>query len=398
MARKSTKTQQVDTSVVKALDPRDPDTKYMGDEPLFVTQPSTETRKISLIKGFNWYSRFYGRKDAKELICQFLDLTNKIEKAKMFRKVDEKEITITTAWLARMSLRGLVLTEEESTRITTEIEKLINPLTVKEVRVSTTGGVKQEKKEVNKLNVQEIMRERASEAAGDLEGVFDDYIKAGAKASHSFRPIDYVAKRNVLPQHISIIVDVWKKKQTEFDEVMKGKDAQLVQAYGHFTRTQIKNIYKFIEQVLTDLNGYVNVKKAAKAPRKRKAVPVEKQVAKMKFLKEFKDTATKLDLVSLHPVKLHGASECYLYDTAKRKLIYMVADEYSKTFSVKGTTLLGFDNSKSQTKTLRKPAEQLAQILKLGKPAGRKYFSEIRAVATTPNGRTNDDMIILKAW
>jgi hypothetical protein len=76
----------------------------------------------------------------------------------------------------------------------------------------------------------------------------------------------------------------------------------------------------------------------------------------------------------------------------------MVADEYSKTFSVKGTTLLGFDNIKSQTKTLRKPAEQIAQILKLGKPAGRKYFSDIRAVATTPNGRTNENMIILKAW
>lgn len=398
MPRKSSKQQVVDTSVVRALDPKDPDTKYMGDEPLFTTQPNEDTRKIALVKSFNWYSRFYGRKDAKELICQYLDLIGKIEKAKLFRKIDDRDITITNAWLARMSLRGLVLTDSENALINTEIDKLINPLTVKAVKVSVIGGAKKEKPEVNKPNVQEIMRERASEAAGDLEGVFDDYIKAGAKASHSFRPIDYVAKRNVLPQHISIVVDAWKKKQNEFDEVLKGKDAQLVQAYGHFTRTQIKNIYKFIEQVLADLNGYVNVKKAAKAPRKRKAVPVEKQVAKMKFLKEFKDTATKLDLVSLHPVKLHGASECYLYDTAKRKLIYIVADEYSKTFSVKGTTLLGFDNIKSQTKTLRKPAEQIAQIMKLGKPAGRKYFSEIRAVATTPNGRTNENMIILKAW
>lgn len=399
MPRKATKN-LVDTSVVRALDPKDPDTKYMGNEPVFAIQPDNLSRKVSLVQSFNWYSRFYGRKDAKELLCQYLDLTNNIEKAKLIKKVDEREFNITVCWLARMSLRGLVLTEEEQTTIKNEIERLIKQVDVKNTKVSKTGGSKpeQKEKESNRPNVQEVMRERASEAAGDLEGMLDDYVKAGVKASHTFRPIDYVAKRNVLPQHIPLIVNVWKKKQTEFEEVLKGTDAQLVQAYNHYTKTQIKNFIKFIEQVLSDLNSYISVKKAAKAPRKRKPVPVEKQVAKFKFMKEFKDTASKLELTSLHPVKLHGSSECYLYDTAKRKLIYLVADEYSKTFSIKGNAVLGFDNSKSQTKTLRKPKEQLNEILKLGKPAGRKFFSEIRAVATTPNGRSNENIIILKAW
>jgi hypothetical protein len=106
----------------------------------------------------------------------------------------------------------------------------------------------------------------------------------------------------------------------------------------------------------------------------------------------------KLDLVSLHPVKLHGASECYLYDSAKRKLIYLCADEYSKSFTVKGTAILGFDSGKSQVKTIRKPGEQLKEFLKLGKPSGRKFFADIKAVATSFNGRTNENMLILKAW
>lgn len=399
MPRKAVKN-LVDTSVVRALDPKDPDTKYMGTEPVFMTQPDNGSRRVNLVQSFNWYTRFYGRKDAKELLCQYLDLTNKTEKAKLVKKVDEREFNITVCWLARMSLRGLILNEEEQTKLTNEIERLIKQVDVKNTKVSKTGGAKpeQKEKESNRPNVQELMRERASEAAGDLEGMLDDYVKAGAKASHTFRPIDYVAKHNVLPQHIPIIVSVWKKKLSEFEEVVKGQDAQLVQAYNHYTKTQIKNFIKFIEQVLSDLNSYINVKKASKAPRKRKPVPVEKQVAKFKFLKEFKDAASKLELISLHPVKLHGASECYLYDTAKRKLIYLVADEYSKTFSIKGNAVLGFDNSKSQTKTLRKPKEQLNEILKLGKPAGRKFFSEIRAVATTPNGRSNENIIILKAW
>jgi hypothetical protein len=114
-------------------------------------------------------------------------------------------------------------------------------------------------------------------------------------------------------------------------------------------------------------------------------------------MKVFEDTAAKLKLESISPTKLHGATEAWIYDSGKRKLHHYIADEYSKTFTVKGNTLLGFDNAKSEIKTLRKPAEQLKEIMG-SKPAARKFFSDIKAVSTTPNGRFNDDMIILKAW
>jgi hypothetical protein len=78
-------------------------------------------------------------------------------------------------------------------------------------------------------------------------------------------------------------------------------------------------------------------------------------------------------------------------------LHHYIADEYSKSFTVKGSTLLGFDTGKSEVKTLRKPAEQLKEIMG-SKPAARKYFTEIKAVATTPNGRFNEAMILLKAF
>jgi hypothetical protein len=124
---------------------------------------------------------------------------------------------------------------------------------------------------------------------------------------------------------------------------------------------------------------------------------VEKQVAKMKFMKAFKDPAMKLDLISVSPVKLHGCSEAYLYDTQLRKLTYLVADDYSKTLTVRGTTILGFDSVKSQTKTLRKPAEQLKEVMG-SKPAGRKFFESIKSVGITPKGRSNERTIIVKAW
>ena len=75
-----------------------------------------------------------------------------------------------------------------------------------------------------------------------------------------------------------------------------------------------------------------------------------------------------------------------------------MADEYSKTLTIKGTTILGIDAAKSQTKTIRKPAEFLKEFMKVGKPAGRKLFEDVRSVAVAPNGRGNENMLILRAW
>lgn len=386
------KPKQTEDHFIRALNPRDGDTQYMGSEPFFPDQPRPDYRNVALARSFAWYNRFYGKKDAKELLAQYLDFNKRTEQAKQIRKVPESEFLMTLCWLARMNMRGLELTEHESTTLENEINRVIQCLAKPSV-----AEAEKDEPVVTRPNIQEVLREKAREAAGELEGLFDEFITSGAPTRHSLRPMDEVAKKNVVPQHINLLVEVWKKKQTEFEQVLSATDTQVIQGYSHLTKTQIKNIIKFIEQVLTDLNSYVSVKKASKAPRQRKAVPVEKIVAKLKYIKTFKDDANKLDLVSIHPTKLHGASEAWVYDTAKRKLHHYVADEYSKTFTVKGSTLLGFDTSKSEIKTLRKPAEQIKEIMG-SKPAARKYFNEIKAVAATPNGRFNDQMIILKAF
>ena len=383
-----------DHSQVKALNPRDPDTKYMGEEPLFVIQPNIEQRKVAMASSFNWYNRFYGKKDAKEILSQFLDFTNRQSEAKTVRKVPDNEINNTYCWLARMKLRGFELTENENKNFENEIARLIRAVNTPETKVSQTSIVKAEVEAPTRPNIQDILREKAQDAAGELEGSFDEFITTGKVTS---KTMDVVAKFNVMPQHISVITEVWKRKQTEFADLQEGKDKDLNDAYRHLGKVQVRNIVKFIEQVLADLNSYISVKKASKAPRKRKEVPVEKLVSKLKYLKTFKDTASKLDLISISPVKLHGASEAWIYDTAKRKLHHFVADDYSKTFTVKGNTLLGFDTNQSETKTLRKPNEQIKEIMG-SKPAARKFFKDIKAVSTTPNGRFNEHMIILKAF
>ena len=389
------KPKQTEDNFIKALNPRDVDQKYMGDEPFFPLQPDPESRISALARAFTWYHRFYNKKDGRELLAQYCEFNKRTEESKQLRKVHESEFLLTLCWLARMTMRGLELTEHENATLQNEISRLVKCLSgTAEAKTSMTSIAKEEVVTTNRPNIQEILREKASEAAGELEGVFDEFITEGKTKT---KTMEVVSKFNVMPQHIGLITEVWKKKQIEFANLQLGSDKQLVDGYSYLSKIQIRNVVKFIDQVLTDLNAYISVKKASKAPRARKLVPVEKQVAKLKYLKAFKDAATKLDLVSIHPTKLHGASEAWVYDTAKRKLHHYIADEYSKTFTVKGSTLLGFDSAKSEVKTLRKPAEQLKEVTG-SKPAARKYFTEIKAVSTTPNGRFNEAMLILKAW
>jgi len=379
-----------DDHFVKALNPRDADTKYMGEEPFFPIQPDPEARFSTLARSFTWYSRFYSKKDAKELLCQYLDYNKRTDEAKLVRKVHESEFIITLCWVARMTMRGLELTEHEELTLQNEITRLVKSLSETEVKTSQTSIVETA---TTRPNIQEVLREKANAAAGDMEGMIDDFVTTG-KASE--KTVDIVARYNVMPQHIHIIVDIWKRKQDEFQRLSDG-DESLKEGYAFLGKIQIRNILKFIEGVLGDLNSYISIKKASKAPRKRKAVPVEKIVAKLKYLKLFKDVAAKIDLVSVHPTKLHGASEAWVYDTGKRKLHHYIADEYSKVFSVKGNTLLGFDANTSEMKTLRKPGEQIKEVMG-SKPVARKYFKDIKAVGAVPNGRFNENMIILKAF
>ena len=59
---------------------------------------------------------------------------------------------------------------------------------------------------------------------------------------------------------------------------------------------------------------------------------------------------------------------------------------------------IGFDPNKSVQKTLRKPAEQIKELMNGGKPNNRKQFASIKSTEIKYNGRGNEHVVILKAW
>jgi hypothetical protein len=370
---------------VKSLNPRSPDTKYVGNEPEWHVQPvSNRTSRLS--HAFGWYNYFYGKKDAKDFIAYYLDAHNRSKEAKKIRALPDSQIHLTTGWLCRMSTMGLELSEHEQAKLDTFIQGAIDkesgkPVAIAEVKVAGPS-------------IQDRLREKASEASGELEGLFDDFIAAGSKMSAQFQPITIIRGHNVAPQLIHQIQQIWKRHLTELEAAVAGKDAQLVEGYGYLTKVQLKQLVKFAEQVITDCNNYVQIKKVERKPRAKKAVSPEKVTAKFKYLKTFPD----LKLVSEPAVKLVDATEAWLYDTVKRKLIHVVGDTHRGNFTVKSSAVVGFDTGTSSQKTLRNPAATIKALMSAGKPATRKIFKELTTTGTQWNGRGNDNLIILKVW
>ena len=375
---------------IKRLNPKGAEFKYVGPEPEWRTQPTSEDRLSRLGKAFAWYNYHYGKKDAKEMLCHYLEHNGRKVDAKLMRGIPDSQIRLTPAWACRMALIGLELTEHEQCIVDEQISAMLKAKQeIKKAQTDVDADAA-----VAKLTIQDHLREKISECCGELEGMFDDFVVAGAKMSADFSPIKLMRGMNISPNMVSTVSAVWELRLAEFTEVLEGTDADLVEGYSHLTKLQLRNCVKFCETVINDCNSYVQLKKVERKPRAKKAVSPEKLSRKFKFLREFDELKLKSEPV----IKLVNASEAWLYDTAKRKLIHVMSDSHIGTFTIKGSAIVGFDSLTTVQKTLRKPAEQLKAVTGGGKPAARKAFGEIKATETKFNGRGNDNLIILWAW
>ena len=244
-----------------------------------------------------------------------------------------------------------------------------------------------------KKTIQDYMRDKAISISGELEGMVDELSVNEFKNPEKYSVIEQLRINEAPAQMIDIIRKPFEDVLAEMQEVQAGECEQLKEAYNHLGKIQVRNFIKFLEQAVADCNNYVQLKKATRKPRAIKKKTPAQLVKTFKFCKEFPE----LKLTSESPTKLVEASEAWLYNTKTRKLIHVVADEYAKTFTIKGSSIVGIDTAKTVMKTLRKPAEQLKLITGVGKPAARKNFNDIKAMDIKFNGRGNEHIIILKA-
>jgi len=243
------------------------------------------------------------------------------------------------------------------------------------------------------ISIQERVRDTAYAMTTEIEDAIESFqLNPTDFDPKAFKVLNLLKAKGAKAAHARFIRDLYAHDLAELEELLgDAPDEQLREGHKHLTRRQVKSIHAFYQEIASACEMLAQEAKVNRAPRKTKAVPKEKLIAKLKFMK----TNEPLKLVSVNPVDVIGAQELWVYNTKTRKIGKYIASEFN-VLGVKGTTIVNFDEFKSIQKTLRKPEEKLKEFKAAGKIALRKFLDEINATDTKMNGRINEDTILLK--
>lgn len=378
----------------KTRDPLFADEKYTGAEPVWDTERALKMPQAEfdhfLRKSFFYYNYFYVQKDLKKHAVKWMQ-DNKYSKADVsaFIRSPDRAVTMTAYSLLMSSLQGMPFREKELAYWKQQIAAAITSADSEPAETVTGAKAAVPVAAVRIPTIQDRLNEKTSEHLAHFEGLYDEVIVGGTVDPKAY---DYLVSNAIPQSQIKKFEDLFIRRKTELGEAVGKLDEQIVEAYRHYKAADFKRHHAFIQSILDALEQYRGVKKATKKARVKRAPNKEKLVSKLKYLKEEKT----LKLVSINPVDIIGAQELWAYNTKTRKLYKYVADSLHGPLGIKGTSLTGFDETKSVGKTLRKPEEKLKEFAKASKVQLRKFLEEIKATETTGNGRLNSDTVLLR--
>ncbi len=349
------------------------------DEPVL----DQENYNVSLTGALVWYRDNVDEKKIRKYAIEYFAKLGKKKEVLAINKATDFDVR-QLGVLCRLVSNGNLLSDEHMNTI----ENMVNHIIRKE---KLPQKIKEDKTVVVPVatpSIQDRMDEKAHDLAGEIEGAIDEFITT---KTTKFSTKSYLAANQVAAPIAKRIGELFAGRIPEIKEAIAGDDEQVVEGYSNFNKRELKKFLAFLEEIVSDCQQQVQTAKANRAPRKRKAVSPTKVVAKMKFMKEFAD----LKLKSCKPEDILTSTELWVYNTKYRKVTVYKSD--GGMLSVKGTTILGFDVKESKTMTLRKP-EEFFKGLAMGKRALNGAFKKLTTKPSTPNGRVNEECILLGAF
>lgn len=340
-----------------------------GTEPKVVQELSNS----ELGKILNWYSQNKVAKDAQKYASDYFK-----KKLKLTLNASGREIPTTFGFVCRILSNGATITGKDLDWFNQTVEEL---KTKKEKIVEDVV-------KTNVISIQDRVNEKVSEIIGELEGAIDDYIISEFKNT----PSPYgIMHDKAKAMHAMKIIDWFSKRQQEYDEVMNTDDPLLKEGYSNFSKNELKKLWAFCGDIITDAMKIAGESKATRKPRKKKSKTPEQLVSKIKIC----DANDEYKLKSESPKDIIGASQLWVFNVKTRKLgVYHSLD--SQGFGVKGTSVTNFSEMKSVQKKLRKPESILPEVIKGGKVFLRNVMESIKAVDSPLTGRLNSDIILIK--
>jgi hypothetical protein len=345
----------------------------------------------------SYYNLEYSAKNLKPDVIKWMTL-NDYDAAiiKQFKDSKDWRCSSTMGGVANCLMKGMPATFDEFNQ-GRNTEQWLRTAIAQVITYSDNDVVADDDTAIKPV-VQKTIQDRVADAAIAMSEEIEDHIESWIENPTKFDPkslnvLTLLKTKEAKAAHARVIKDYYATSLAELEELAGGSaDDQLREGYSSRSKKQIRALIEFYKEILSACTMLTEEAKVTRKPRTKKPVAKDKLIAKLKY----KKSDDQLKLVSINPLDIINVKELWVYNAKTRKLGKYIADELTGPITIKGTTLVGFDETKSIQKTLRKPAEQIAAFKAAGKIALRKFLEEINAVDTQLTGRINEDIVLLK--
>ena len=220
-----------------------------------------------------------------------------------------------------------------------------------------------------------------------VEGWFEEDYKQKFNLYSRFKGHGF--KGNAIEPFRRMILPDYEAIKDAYDKTCD----QAVEAYSHIGKADKRKILRQFEDMFKDMDKLKASFKAARVPRAHKRKTSDEQVKNLKFKIECEDSK----LASISPVLIPGKHKLWVYNTKNRRLCEYITHS-TEGFLIAGTSIKNHDEKASKQATLRKPDDMLPKILSLSEKKLEKFWDDITTKITSPNGRINNDCILMRVF
>lgn len=384
------------------------DLKIYGDEPMWDRSFEDEVdRRCAIGKAFNWYNYMSDSKDHKLWLLEYLKKndhsTETIENISRLapEDIDMEQgdipgcLGLRTGVVARLVVLGAPVDNQD-------VDKLRAAINILDLRGSYAKQQNVARPTVQKyvddsfskilefLNIQcDSVLHQKKLPAGITQVSLDASIRSLNKKAGV--PVDEIKNYidGIKPMYCKKIIDYYTPIRDEICEVIGGKDPQLQEGYSAYSRVTLDNYNKLMTKIIDDCKSKIDTTPRPVIVRRKRRRPAIEVVKKLKYKKD--DAAA--GIVSIMPSKIVEAQKLVVYNSKYRTVtLYEAAG--SQGLSVKGTSIINYDEKKSRTKKLRKPKDFFAKINNKGIRAFKSAFDAVKCVEKPAKGRINQDVVL----
>lgn len=352
----------------------------------------TEAPTSEYTMALGWYARFTDIKDVEDHVALAMKVKGYNPKQIAAMKRSNK-VSMTMSSISQMIVRECILSDASIAWWTKHIDEA----------VKIGMGIYEQKAAAGEVvSIRDRTENKALDFIGDIDEIIDQVWMEKLQLDE-VKMLDIMNELGLKPAHAKILENFYKDKL----ERMEADWKEYPRDYNKADIKRLDAMYKKVVEgchTLGTSSGSADdiAKKVARAAKKtekeKKNVfkSVKRETAAIVNLK-YKPSDNDLGIISVKPSSIVGAQMLIVLN-AKYNVLTIYRAATVEGLSVKGTTILNYDEATSESKRAGRAAAIIKQLPEATRAGATKLFQSIKGSPVTLRGRTSEDTLLIKAY